>query len=49
MKILIVYGTSEGQTRKIARFMENVLQNENHQVVIADSTEDPRCPMTAMW
>jgi len=44
MKILIVYGTSEGQTRKIARFMENVLQNENHQVVIADSTEDPPLP-----
>ena len=27
MKILIVYGTTEGQTRKIARFMEDVLQD----------------------
>lgn len=44
MKILIVYGTSEGQTRKIARFMEDVLQDANHQVVIADATEEPHAP-----
>lgn len=41
MKILIIYGTSEGQTRKIARFMEDVLQDENHKVVIADASEEP--------
>ncbi|NDV16246.1 protoporphyrinogen oxidase [Muricauda sp. TY007] len=44
MKILIVYGTSEGQTRKIARFMEEVLQGGEHKVVIADATQDPPSP-----
>ncbi len=44
MKILIIYGTSEGQTRKIARFMEDVLQDENHKVVIADASDDPPSP-----
>ncbi|AEM69512.1 NAD(P)H dehydrogenase (quinone) [Allomuricauda ruestringensis DSM 13258] len=44
MKILIVYGTSEGQTRKIARFMEEVLQGGDHKVVIADATEEPPSP-----
>jgi len=41
MKVLIVYATSEGQTRKIARYMEEVLQNEQHRVVIADASEEP--------
>lgn len=44
MKILIIYGTSEGQTRKIARFLEDVLQEENHKVVIADASDDPPPP-----
>ncbi|NAY91307.1 protoporphyrinogen oxidase [Muricauda sp. JGD-17] len=44
MRILIIYGTSEGQTRKISRFMEEVLQAEGHQVVIADATEEPPAP-----
>ncbi|MCR9226997.1 MAG: hypothetical protein NXH90_06245 [Flavobacteriaceae bacterium] len=44
MKILIVYGTVEGHTRKIARFMENVLQKENHHVVISNVVEDPPAP-----
>lgn len=44
MKILIVYGTTEGQTRKIARFMEDLLQEEGHQVAIADASEDPPTP-----
>jgi len=46
MKILIVYATSEGQTRKIARFMEDVLQNEQHQVVIANANDEPPSPET---
>ncbi len=41
MRILVVYGTSEGHTRKISRFIEEVLQNEGHQVIIADATEEP--------
>lgn len=44
MKILIVYGTVEGQTRKIARFMEDILQEKGHQVVIANAVEDPPAP-----
>lgn len=44
MKILIVYGTTEGQTRKIARFMENVLQDAGYKVSIADASEDPPAP-----
>ena len=44
MKILIIYGTVEGQSRKIARYMEEVLQNESHQVAIADATEEPPSP-----
>lgn len=44
MKILIIYGTVEGQSRKIARYMEEVLQGEGHQVVIADATEEPPSP-----
>jgi menaquinone-dependent protoporphyrinogen oxidase len=44
MKILIVYGTVEGQTRKIARFMENVLQEDGHQVIIANAVEEPPAP-----
>lgn len=44
MKILIVYGTTEGQTRKIARFMEDVLQQAGHAVSIADAADDPPSP-----
>jgi menaquinone-dependent protoporphyrinogen oxidase len=44
MKLLIVYGTTEGQTRKIARFMEDVLQEVGHKVTIADATEEPPAP-----
>jgi menaquinone-dependent protoporphyrinogen oxidase len=41
MKLLILYGTTEGQTRKISHFMEAILQNAGHQVTIADSTANP--------
>ena len=44
MKILIIYGTTEGHTRKIARFMEDVLQEEDHKVSIADATDEPPAP-----
>ena len=44
MKLLIVYGTTEGQTRKIARYMEDVLQDAGHKVTIADATEEPPAP-----
>ncbi len=41
MKILIIYGTTEGQTRKIARYMEEQLQGAGHSVVISDVTDGP--------
>ena len=44
MKILIVYGTTEGQTRKIARYMEDVLQEAGHKVSIADASDEPPAP-----
>ena len=44
MKILIVYGTSEGQTRKIARFMEKILTDAGHLVTVADSSDNPPSP-----
>src|SRR6185369_6661471 len=44
MRILIVYGTTEGQTRKIARFMEDVLQEAGHKVSIADASDEPPSP-----
>ena len=37
MKILILYSTVEGHTRKIARFMEGILQKEGHQVTLIDA------------
>ena len=44
MNILILYGTTEGQTRKIARFMEEVLVEKGHQVSLADASENPPAP-----
>lgn len=44
MKLLIVYGTTEGHTRKIARFMEDVLQDAGHKVTIADAADEPPEP-----
>ena len=44
MKILIVYGTTEGQTRKISHFMEAVLKDYGHDVTVADASETPPAP-----
>lgn len=44
MKILIVYSTTEGQTRKIALFMKEVLQGAGSAVTVADAAEDPPAP-----
>ena len=44
MKLLILYGTTEGQTRKIAHFMEALLHNAEHQITIADTTANPPSP-----
>jgi len=44
MKFLIVYGTTEGQTRKIAHFMEVILQSAGHTVTTADAADEPPDP-----
>src|SRR5689334_13903279 len=44
MKILIVYGTTEGQTRKISDFMEVILKNGGHEVIVANASETPPSP-----
>jgi menaquinone-dependent protoporphyrinogen oxidase len=44
MKILIVYGTTEGQTRKISHFMEAILEDWGHEVTVADASETPPSP-----
>lgn len=41
MKLLIVYGTTEGQTRKIAAFMADRLQSQEHSVTLADAADLP--------
>jgi len=44
MRFLIVYGTTEGQTRKIACFMADMLLHAKHEVTIADASDDPPSP-----
>lgn len=39
MKLLIVYGTTEGQTRKICEFLRDHAKKAGHQVTLMDSTE----------
>ena len=39
MRILLVYGTTEGQTRKIAKFCVDRLAKSGHQVQLLDSRE----------
>ncbi|MEQ1865525.1 MAG: flavodoxin domain-containing protein [Micropepsaceae bacterium] len=41
MKILIVYGTTEGQTRKIADFVVNRLKQQGETVTLTDATDAP--------
>ena len=41
-KVLIVYGTSEGQTRKISEYMREVLVIEGHRVHLWNSDRVPR-------
>jgi menaquinone-dependent protoporphyrinogen oxidase len=44
MKFLIVYGTVEGQTRKIAFYMQHVLQQAGHLVTVADASNNQPVP-----
>lgn len=38
MKLLIVYGTTEGQTRKICEYLRDKAEDDGHDVTIVDST-----------
>ncbi|SHE89070.1 menaquinone-dependent protoporphyrinogen oxidase [Fodinibius roseus] len=38
MKLLIVYGTTEGQTRKICNYLRDKATGDGHQVTIVDAT-----------
>ena len=42
MTILIVYGTTEGQTRKVARFISERIRDRSDEVTLIDSTNLPR-------
>jgi menaquinone-dependent protoporphyrinogen oxidase len=47
MKLLLVYGTSEGQTQKISRFVADRLVQQGHQTLVVNAIEptpaaDPR-------
>jgi len=42
MSILIAYGTIEGQTGKIARFMETALQEQGYEVALLDTSDSTR-------
>jgi len=44
MKVLIVYGTTEGQTQKIAAFVADRLLARGHGVRLADAGVDADCP-----
>jgi len=41
MKCLIVYGTTEGQTRKIVGFLRDRLAENDHEVTLVDAVELP--------
>ena len=44
MQILVVYGTDEGQTEKIARFVAERLERQGHRVVTANAGAAPALP-----
>jgi menaquinone-dependent protoporphyrinogen oxidase len=44
MQILLIYGTNEGQTQKIARFLSERLARQGHQVVTVDASEPATLP-----
>jgi len=44
MKLIIIYGTTEGQTRKIAQFLKDEAEKLGHQATICDCTANPPSP-----
>lgn len=44
MKLLIIYGTTEGQTRKICEFLQKEAQNKGLTVTLADASQSEAVP-----
>lgn len=44
MNILIIYGTTEGQTRKVAGFLQQEFEALGHKVTMSDATGTPPAP-----
>ena len=44
MRVLIVYATTEGHTRDLARFLVRTLTDEGHEVVSEEAPNDERHP-----
>src|SRR5579871_2512049 len=44
MSVLIIYGTSEGQTRKVAEFLAKRLEAAGHVVELVDAIRQPATP-----
>lgn len=45
MRLLIVYGTTEGQTRKIANYLKEVAEKKGINVTLCDGTCEPEPPL----
>lgn len=44
MKLMIIYGTTEGHTRKICEFLKNEAEKSGHQAELFDATQQPPLP-----
>lgn len=44
MKVLIAYGTTEGQTKKIAHHIEAALQSDGHSSILLDCASTSKSP-----
>lgn len=44
MRLLIIYGTIEGQTRKICRFLKEEAEKLGHTADLAEATDEPYSP-----
>ena len=45
MRVLIVYGTTEGQTKKISGFLKEEAVKLGHQVELCNASSDPPSPL----
>ena len=44
LNVLIVYGTTEGHTRHVCQFIEQVLAEQGHNITICDAALEPSGP-----